>query len=307
MALRLRLTGSALAAAILLSAAPAGSQLPAQALPQPMTVRSIGALPQPEPAETIRYGEAESQVVELFLPRQRPEGLLPAVVLVHGGCWQAKVAGRELVRPAAGALAQKGFAVWSIGYRRVDEDGGGFPGTFADVAAAIDLLAAQAADRGIDPGRVAFLGHSAGAHLALWAAARHRLAKDSPLTSATPLRPKGVVAVGALVDLEGDAALIRDVCGIDPAEVLANREAEKPFAETSPVALLPSGVPVTLVHGIYDGIAYPALGLAHAQRARRAGDRAELFVVPNAGHFEVIAPGTRAFEIVAAAIEGYTR
>ncbi len=293
--------------ALVLAASPAGSQLPAPALPQPMTVRSLAALPQPEPAETIRYGEAESQVVELFLPRQRPEGLLPAVVLVHGGCWQAKVAGRELVRPAAGALAQKGFAVWSIGYRRVDEEGGGFPGTYADVASAIDLLAAQAADRGIDSGRVAFLGHSAGAHLALWAAARHRLPKESPLAAASPLRPKGVVAVGGLVDLEGEAALIRDVCGVDPAESLANRDAEKPFAETSPVGLLPTGVPVTLVHGIYDGVAYPALGLAHAQRARRAGDRAEIFVVPNSGHFEGIAPGTRAFDIVAAALEGFTR
>lgn len=302
-------TGLALAAMVLL-AGPAGSQSPPPSpaqLPQPMTLRSIGALPQPKPTETIRYGEAESQVIELFLPRNRPEGLLPAVVLIHGGCWRAKVAGRELVRPAAGALAARGFAVWSVGYRRVDEEGGGFPGTFADVASAIDLLAEQAAERGIDPGRVAFHGHSAGAHLAMWAAARHRIDKTSVLAATAPLRPRGVVSTGGLLDIEGDAALIRDVCGVDPAEALANGQADRPFAETSPVALLPTGVPVTLVHGIYDGVAYPALGLAFAQQARRAGDRAEIFVVPNAGHFEVIAPGTRAFAIVADALEGFTR
>ncbi|WP_448581501.1 alpha/beta hydrolase [Thermaurantiacus sp.] len=272
-----------------------------------MTVRSLAALPQPKPAEIIRYGEADSQVVELFLPRTRPDGLMPAVVIVHGGCWRAKVAGRELVRPAAGALAQKGFAVWSVGYRRIDEEGGGFPGTFADVAAAIDLLATQAAERGIDRGRIAFYGHSAGAHLAMWAAGRHRLAKDSVLAASAPLRPRGVVSAGGLLDLQGQAARIRDVCGIDPAESLANPAAKEPFAETSPVDLLPTGVRMTLVHGIYDDIAYPALGLAYAQRARRAGDQAEIFVVPNAGHFEVIAPGTRAFEIVAAALEAFTR
>lgn len=305
MAARVRAAG--LLAAALLLVSPAGSQLPPPALPQPMTMRSIAALPQPRPTETLRYGEAESQVIELFLPRTRPEGLMPAVVLVHGGCWQAKVAGRELVRPAAGALAEKGIAVWSVGYRRVDEEGGGFPGTFADVAAAIDLLVEEAPARGIDPGRVAFLGHSAGAQLALWAAARHRLPKSSLLAAEAPLRPRGVVAAGGLLDLEAEAALIRDVCGIDPAASLANPAAEKPFAETSPAELLPAGVGVTLVHGIYDGVAYPALGLAYAQRARRAGDRAEIFVVPNAGHFEVIAPGTRAFAIVSDAVESLTR
>lgn len=299
-----------LAAALLalpLAALPAASQLPPPTLPQTMTQRSLAALPQPKPAETIRYGEAEAQVIELFLPRNRPDGLLPAVVLVHGGCWQAKVAGRELVRPAAGALAEQGFAVWSVGYRRVDEEGGGFPGTFADVAAAIDLLAAQAAERGIDRSRVAFMGHSAGGHLALWAAARHRLPKGSVLAAEAPLRPRGVVAAGGLPDLEADASVIRAACGLDPAATLGDPDAKSPFAETSPAALLPSGVPVTLVHGIYDGVAFPEIGLRYAQRARRAGDRADLFVVPNAGHFEVIAPGTRGFDIVLGALEAYTR
>ncbi|WP_448586689.1 alpha/beta hydrolase family protein [Thermaurantiacus sp.] len=294
------------AAALLLAAAPLPAQAPA-ALPATMTVRAVQALPAAQPAETLRYGEAEAQVVELFLPPGPAEGAkLPVVVLVHGGCWLRSFPGRELVRPAATALAARGFAVWSIGYRRADEPGGGYPGTFLDVAAALDLLAARAGE--LDLGRVAFLGHSAGAHLAAWAAARHRIAGESPLASARPpFRPRGIVAAGGFLDLEGEAPFIRAACGIDPGEALAKPGAARPFADVSPAALLPSGVPITLVHGVFDGVAFPALGLAYARAARSAGDRADVIVVPVSGHFEGIAPGTAAFEQVAAALERFSR
>lgn len=297
----------ALAAALLFSA-PAAAQSP-PALPRLMTVAGVMALPTARPAEVIAYGEAESQRIELFLPDKRTEGqALPVVVLIHGGCWQKAVAGRELVRPAATALAAKGFAVWSVGYRRVDEEGGGYPGTYLDVAKAIETLEASAGEFGLDLARVAFIGHSAGAHLAAWAAARHRIEKASPLApEKPPLRPRGIVSMGGLLDLEGDGWVIRGVCKVDPAEALVNPQAEKPYADTSPAAMLPLGVPVTLVHGVFDGVSFPELGLAFATAARRAGDQTDVIVAPVSGHFEVIAPGSRAFEQVAEAIGRFTK
>jgi acetyl esterase/lipase len=152
-------------------------------LPRLMNPRSVMSLPAAAPGETISYGEAPSQKVELFLPApnaEAPDALRPVVVLIHGGCWQASVAGIDLVRPAAGAFLEKGFAVWSITYRRIDEEGGGYPGTFQDVGAAIDALRDQAEAKKLDLNRVVLWGHSAGGHLALWAAGRHKLPADRP-------------------------------------------------------------------------------------------------------------------------------
>lgn len=299
---------AAFAALAALLVAPSLHAQGAPALPRLMNAQSINALPQARPTAILRYGDHPSQLVELFLPAgERAPGRLPVVVMVHGGCWQSAVAGPGLLRAAAGALARKGLAVWSVGYRRVDEEGGGYPGTYADVAAAIELLLSEAEQRGLDPGNVVFFGHSAGAHLALWAASRHRLPKDSPLWSEDPLRPRGVVAFGGFGDLREDSGAIRAACRIDPAERLVNPLAADPFADTSPAALLPARVPVVMVHGVYDGVAYPRIGLAHAQAARAAGDQADVLLVPNAGHFEGLAPGQRAFEVVTAELERFTR
>lgn len=295
-------------AAALLAAAPAGAQLKPAELPRLMTARSVLSLPAAAPTETLRYGEADSQVVELFLPRGATDkDPLPVVVMIHGGCWQQSVAGRELIRPAAGAFLERGFAVWSVGYRRIDEEGGGYPGTFADVGRAIDLLRDEAGARNLDMSRVVFWGHSAGAHLALWAAGRHRLPAGSPLRTDNPLRPRGVVAVGGLGSLKEWEGMIRLVCGDETVPRLAPGDAPSRFADTSPDELLPSAVPVVMVHGVYDHVAPPAMGLSYAQAARRAGDRADVQPAPVAGHFEPIAPGTPAFAQAAAAVEALAR
>ncbi|MFN3370334.1 MAG: alpha/beta hydrolase [Sphingomonadaceae bacterium] len=292
----------------LFALAPASAQLKPAELPRLMTARSVQSLPAAAPAETIRYGEGESQVVELFLPRGAAAGdPLPVVVMVHGGCWQKAVAGRELIRPAAGAFVERGYAVWSVGYRRIDEEGGGYPGTFADVGQAIDLLRSEAAQRNLDPARVVFWGHSAGAHLALWAAGRHRLPASSPLRAENPLRPRGVVSVGGLASLKDWEREIRLVCGDDTVPRLAPGDGPERFSDTSPDLLLPLGVPLVLLHGVYDAVAYPAMGLRFAQAARAAGDRAEVQPAPVAGHFEPIAPGTPAFAQALAAVEAFAR
>ena len=124
----------------------------------------MSSTPEPQ-ARTIRYGDDPAQFGELTLPDGPPKGV---VVVIHGGFWKAAY-DLSLGRPLATSLAEHGWAAWNIEYRRVG-NGGGDPATFDDVAAAIDALRDQ--DLPLD--RVLGLGHSAGGHLATWAASRGR-------------------------------------------------------------------------------------------------------------------------------------
>ncbi len=275
-------------------------------LPRLMGLRSVTSLPAAAPNDTISYGEAPSQKVELFLPKansEDPDALRPVVVLVHGGCWKRAVAGPDLMRAAAGAFVGKGYVVWSIGYRGIDEDGGGYPGTFQDVATAIDLLREHAEANKADLKRLVFFGHSAGGQLAVWAAGRAKIPDSSPLAAAKPLKPRGVVSVGGFGSLKDWEKEIAIACGADTVTKLAPGEDESRFADTSPDKLLPTGSTLVMLHGVFDPVASPAVGLDFAQQARKAGDKAEVQVAPVSGHFEVIAPGTAAFSQAMAAVE----
>ncbi len=118
---------------LLAAAGPAGVE--GAALAEPVSLDAFKALPRPTPTSELRYGTAPAQAIDLFLPRGR--GPHPVAILIHGGCWSRTTAGREQLRHLGGALAERGIAVWSIGYRRANETGGGYPGTFDDVAQAI--------------------------------------------------------------------------------------------------------------------------------------------------------------------------
>ncbi|MBS3960398.1 MAG: alpha/beta hydrolase [Sandarakinorhabdus sp.] len=293
----------------MLPTVPLWAQLKPAELPRLMTARSISSLPAAAPTTIIRYGEAASQQVELFLARtdaDNPDALRPVVVTINGGCWQ-KRHGAELLRPAAGAFLDRGFAVWSIGYRRIDEEGGGYPGTFADVGQALDLLRDHAEANRLDLGRVILFGHASGGHLALWAAGRHKLPASSPLHRDAPLQPRGVVSVGGFGSLKNWEKEIRLACGDQTVPLLAPGETESRFADTSPDMLLPTGVPIVMLHGVFDQVAFPAMGLEHARAARAAGDRAHIYLAPVSGHFEPIAPGTPAFSQALAAVERFSR
>ena len=118
-----------------------------------------------------RYGAEPDQFGELSLPDGVAKG---TVVIIHGGFWRA-IRDLSLGRPLAADLARRGYAAWNLEYRRALA-GGGWPGTFEDVAAGIDLLATLP----VDSSRVVAVGHSAGGHLAAWAAGRARLPRARP-------------------------------------------------------------------------------------------------------------------------------
>ncbi len=87
----------------------------------------------------VRYGDDESQIAELHLPPG--DGKVPVAVVIHGGFWMSSY-GMELATPLAEDLARNGIAGYAIEYRRIG-NGGGWPATFEDVAAAIDSLASS--------------------------------------------------------------------------------------------------------------------------------------------------------------------
>jgi acetyl esterase/lipase len=121
------------------------------------------------------YGARPDQIAEVVLPPAT--GPLPLVIVIHGGFWRA-IYDRTHTAPQCVALARAGWAVAALEYRRVG-GGGGWPETFADVAAGVDAVP-EALGSAIDPDRVVLMGHSAGGHLALWAAGRHRLPSGAP-------------------------------------------------------------------------------------------------------------------------------
>jgi len=222
-------------------------------------------------------------------------------VVIHGGCWLAEYDLGYMSGLAAG-LAEAGVATWSVEYRRVGNDGGGWPGTFVDVAAAADHLRMLAGVHELDLTRVVAVGHSAGGHLALWLAARHRLACDDPLRGAAPLPLAGVVALAGIPDLDSYAA--PEGCGAAVAELLGGEPNAVPdrLRRASPIELLPLGCRQTLIVGDRDAIVPDEQARRYSERAVAAGDPAEVRAVESAGHFELVVPGSVAWPTVRAAV-----
>jgi acetyl esterase/lipase len=242
--------------------------------------------------QTHRYGPDRSQRADLYLPHGA--GPHPVMVTIHGGSWQSRY-GKVVMRGLAGDLVRRGWAVWNIEYRRIG-GGGGWPATFIDVAAAIDHLRSLQAP--IDLDSVSFLGHSAGGHLALWAATRERLAAGVP--GAEPaIHPRRVIGQAAVCDLAGAYALwhggaVRQLMGGPPAQL------PERYAIGDPILLVPPAMPVLLVHGVIDETVSIELSRGYAQRAREAGGSVELIEIEGepGGHRAHVNPRGQAWTAV---------
>ena len=274
----------------------------------PTDARDVLTRRVPPPDVILSYGPGENQVADLRLPASRQVGQqasrrgIPLALFFHGGFWRAAY-DRRHTGPLASALAAEGFAVCVPEYRRTGQPDGGWPGTFDDVAAAVDALpglAAAATDGLIGSGRVLLAGHSAGGHLALWAAARHRLPPEARWHSAAS-RCTGVVALAAVSDL---AACYQQGLGNGAvAELLGAGPDGRPdrYAMTDPAALMPAGVPVRMLHGSDDDIVPCEMSIAYAARGHATGDDVTCARLRGAAHFDVIDPLSDAWQHVVAA------
>ncbi len=297
--LRLALAALPALAACSMSGEPEPPATPAPAAL--MEWADLTRLPRPEPDRTFAYGEDSMQVVDLWLPAG--DGPHPVILMVHGGCWQTEIADRRLMNWVAGDLRRRGIAVWNVDYRGVDREGGGYPGTFLDAAAAADLIRQHASGARLDLSRLAAVGHSAGGHLALWLAARPRLPADSPLRSEDPLPIPVVISLGGLPDLEEAARPPGSGCG---TEVIGRLTGGR-FADTSIPRLGPIGVRQILINGGRDRIIPIAYAEGYAGPMRAKGDDVRVRMVDEAGHVELVAPGTTAWEATVEEIERQVR
>jgi acetyl esterase/lipase len=245
----------------------------------------------------IFYGGAPQNFGDLRLPRAA--GPHPVVVVIHGGFWRA-LYDLEYIEPVCDALTDAGVATWNIEYRRLGNPGGGYPGTFHDVASAIDHLLEIAPEHHLDLSRVATLGHSAGGHLAVWAAARPRISSDNSILprDSAPLALRAAISLAGVVDL--NASWTYRLSNQVVEEFIGGAPAEFPerYAVASPMELLPLGVPQVLVHGTEDENVPFEISRAYHAAALARGDDVTLVTLPGAGHFECVDPHSREWAVV---------
>ena len=263
----------------------------------------LSAIPSLPPDRRITYGTDSSEYGELRVPPG--SGPHPVAVLIHGGCFKAAYATTRDLSAMADALKNDGIATWNVEYRRLGQPGGGWPGTYLDVGRAVDHLRVIASENNLDLGRVVLVGHSAGGHLAMWAAGRSRVPRGSALHMADPLRVRGVINLAGPVDLTanipGYESLCRDsvitsLMGGTPVTV-----AER-YAHASPIKLLPFGIPQIVIMGEHEDFVPEPIARSYVEAATRSGDQAKLIVIPKVGHFEIASPRASTWQAVSSAI-----
>ena len=237
---------------------------------------------------TLRYGDDALQLVDVWVPRadRWGAGPHPAVIMIHGGCWQTAIAERDIMNWIADDLRSHGVGVWNVEYRGVDR-GGGMPATYQDVARAADLFVADGAKYGLktDGVRIA-IGHSAGGHLALWLARRPGLAADDALRGRSPIGIDVAISQGGLPDLRAGAASVGHACGAEAPAAMARGD----YARTSPPEMPLGTAREIQFNNDRDRITPPATGAAYAAAMASRGVTVPMEVTPGEGHVELIAP-----------------
>ena len=239
-------------------------------------------------AERFEYGDGAMQYGLFRVADGAPRG---TIILIHGGFWRGTPEFFHGPTPIAEALVARGWNVWQIEYRQLP-NGGGWPGTLDDTAAAIEHLAVAASSLDVDLGPIITVGHSAGGHLAVWALSR----------------PGAVLALAGAVSLAGVLNLLlgerEDIGDGAVTGFLGGSSKDHPerYAAADPMSRIADRLPVRIVHGSRDDIVPMNQSESYVAAARKAGQDAAVAVV-DGDHGAVIDPGHAAFEELLVALD----
>ncbi len=243
--------------------------------------RDILTLPAPAAALRLAYGGDSHQFIDFRFPTRQaaPSGL---VVHIHGGFWRN---GFDLLHGGhfCAALTGAGWATANIEYRRVGDEGGGWPGTLQDVSAALGFARARAAGFGYSS-HIVVTGHSAGGQLALW------LAVGEPELA-------GVVALAPVACLKQAWELGVGDGAVEEFLQAAPDESPDRYAAACP-SVHPSTVRRVLIHGPGDDIVPVSLSRSFVDARAGDGGFVSLIEVAGADHFDLIDPRSAAWPVV---------
>jgi len=245
-----------------------------------MSSDSILTLTPPPADARVSYGADPNQFGDLRLPKGKTP--YPLVINIHGGFWRAKY---DLAHAGhlCAALTAIGLATWNIEYRRVGDQGGGWPGTFEDVRNAYRFLPQLAKRYAIDINKVVVMGHSAGGQLALCLAAH-----ETSLKNVVPLA--GVVDLQRAWDLHLSHDAVVEFLGGKPSDVPDH------YREADPMQLsVAHSTTQWLIHGAADFVVPSYFSRSYAQQKQARGEDVHYTEISTAGHYDLIDPHSQAW------------
>ncbi len=218
------------------------------------------------PPDAVRKGD-------VYLPSNSDGKLRPAVLYIHGGGWSGGDKQESSMMPEA--LAAQGFVVFNINYRLVHK-GGEFPANFTDVKDAFAFLASKSDEWRIDKAKIAVMGGSAGAHLAMLLGYCNNSkfkAEHYPNSKARPV---------AVVSWYGPCDFVKGRSGMVD-EMLAKSDSSG-YTDAAPITYAKSAVPTLFIHGTKDDV----VSIRHSKKMHDAlvehKIRTEMLTLDGAGH-----------------------
>lgn len=204
------------------------------------------------PEENLTYAQSDGRSLQLDLYRPGKGGLHLAILIVHGGGWET--GRREMERPFAKRLAERGYATVPVSYRLGER--GRFPAALHDLKAAVRWLRLHAAEQGTDARQIGVVGTSAGGQLAALLGAGN-----------------GVDALEGEEESQGSTSAVQAVVDIDGLADFTEphfvaQQAERPSA---PTLFINSTAPTPVLPGRE----------VMRDRLRAFGVAAEIVVIPN--------------------------
>jgi acetyl esterase/lipase len=242
----------------------------------------------PPPTDArIPYGSDPNQFLDLRIPAKKTgKDLYPLVINIHGGYWRAKY-NLDHAGHLCAALTAAGVATANLEYRRVGNEGGGWPGTFADIRLAYRFLVQNAAEHHLDARKIVVMGHSAGGQLALCLAAH-----EAGVTR--------VVSLAGVVDLQ--RAFQLHLSNDAVVELLHGTPTEVPdhYREADPMQSSIPNARQWLIQGATDDVVPPDFSRDYVQTKNKRSPKedAHLLEIAGAGHFDLIDPRTSAWKQV---------